>query len=275
MDNNLGASLDLMFGHEGGYSNTKTDSGNFFNGILVGTKYGITGKTLAAHRGVKTITAEDVRNLTRKEAEEIYRKSYWRQSGGSMLPVGIDYMSFDFGVNSGPGTSVKKLQEVVGVSQDGIVGAQTVNAVRNYSGGLEALAKAYADRRMKYLRSLGGKQGFSANGRGWTIRVTGIDPKGIYKPVPGVIGNAIAMIRGQKAVPSDTAEGTAKANPSSISVTEVIKNPEAWGPLAALLSAGGSLFSGNGPLQYALAFGVVVGVGVGVYYFVNRVRANG
>ena len=40
----LSKALELMFGHEGGYSNVATDSGG-------PTKYGITHKTLAAHRG--------------------------------------------------------------------------------------------------------------------------------------------------------------------------------------------------------------------------------
>lgn len=276
MDATLPIALQLMFGHEGGYSNTKTDSGNFLNGKLVGTKYGITGKTLAAHRGVKDISASDVKALTLKEAEAIYRKSYWRQSGGSLLPVGLDYMAFDYGVNSGPARAVKSLQRVVGTGQDGIVGVQTLNAVKNYPGGIEKLLQDYADERMRFLRGLGGAQGWSANGRGWTIRVTGKDPKGQWKDQPGVIGNALAMVRKQPVEkPTEHAEGSAKADPKNTSITEIVKNPEAWAPLGGLLSALGSVFSGDGPLQYALAFGVVVGVGVGVYYFIKRVRANG
>ena len=275
MDSNLGASLALMFGHEGGYSNTKTDSGNFLNGKLVGTKYGITGKTLAAHRGVKDLSAADVKALTLKEAEAIYRKSYWRQSGGSLLPIGLDYMAFDFGVNSGPSRAVRSLQAVVGTTQDGIVGEQTLNAVKNYPGGIEKLLQDYANERMRFLRTLGGKQGFSANGRGWTIRVTGKDPKGQWKDQPGVIGNALAMARKQPvSAPSEYAEGSPKANPKDLSITEIVKSPEAWAPLGGLISALGSVFSGDGPLQYALAFGVVVGIGVGLYYVVKKARTN-
>lgn len=275
MDTNLGASLDLMFGHEGGYSNTKTDSGNFFNGKLVGTKYGITGKTLAAHRGWKDITAADVKNLTRKEAEAIYRKSYWRQSGGSLLPVGLDYMAFDYGVNSGPARAVKSLQKVVGTGQDGIVGVQTLNAVKNYPGGIEKLLQDYADERMRFLRGLGGAQGWSANGRGWTIRVTGKDPKGQWKDQPGVIGNALTMVRNEKPVKSEDSAGSAKANPKDISMTEVLKKPEAWAPLGGLLSALGGVASGSGPVQWALAVVMVAGVGYGIYRFANRVRNDG
>ncbi|WP_262515620.1 glycoside hydrolase family 108 protein [Agrobacterium tumefaciens] len=107
----LPVALDLMFGHEGGYVNAKTDRGG-------PTKYGITHKTLAAHRGVASVTAEQVKAMTREEATEIYRRSYWVQSGGDLLPKGLDYAAFDFGVNSGPATAVRRLQRVLGVRED-------------------------------------------------------------------------------------------------------------------------------------------------------------
>ena len=124
---NLAVSLDLMFGHEGGYVNVKSDRGG-------PTKYGITHKTLAAHRGVSSVTASEVKAMTKEEAEEIYRRSYWSQSGGDLLPSGLDYAAFDFGVNSGPATAAKKLQAVLQDKKvyagaiDGHIGEQTVAA---------------------------------------------------------------------------------------------------------------------------------------------------
>ena len=115
MRETLPKALQLMFGHEGGYSNAKTDRGG-------PTKYGITHATLAANRGVKSVTADQVKALTRAEAETIYRKSYWGHSGGDVLPVGLDYAAFDFGVNSGPARAAKVLQQVVGVVADGKIG---------------------------------------------------------------------------------------------------------------------------------------------------------
>ncbi|MGK9336087.1 glycoside hydrolase family 108 protein [Sinorhizobium meliloti] len=91
----LPVALELTFGDEGGYSNVKTDRGG-------PTKYGVTHATLAAHRGVKAVTAEQVRAMSREEATDIYRRSYWQQCGGDLLPPGLDYAVFDFGVNSGP-----------------------------------------------------------------------------------------------------------------------------------------------------------------------------
>lgn len=262
----LPTALTLMFGHEGGYMNAKTDTGG-------PTKYGITHKTLAAYRGVKSVTAEQVKSLTRAEAEIIYRKSYWNQSGGDLLPAGLDYAAFDYGVNSGPARAIKSLQKVLGIDQDGIVGVQTAAAANAYPGGVSKLIRDYCDERMRFLRSLSGKQGFSVNGRGWTIRVTGKDPKGQWKDQPGVLGNALRLAAGTKTVENPPVAG-GKANPANTSITETLKKPEAWGPLGGLLSASGAIVAGSGPLQWALAAALVIAVGYGVYRLVKRDRAE-
>lgn len=272
----LPAALDLMFGHEGGYSNVKTDSGG-------PTKYGVTHKTLAAHRRVKSVTAADVKAMTLAEATSIYQKSYWAQSGGDVLPAGLDYAAFDFGVNSGPTRAIKSLQAVLaaqGVYKgkvDGHAGEQTIAAVAAYPGGVRMLIITYCEERMRFLRGLGGKQGFSANGRGWTIRVTGKDPLKKWKDQPGVVGNALRLTRPHGPAPAKVdapAEAGAKADTKSTSLPEILKKPEAWGPLGGLLSAGGAIAAGSGPLQWALAIALVAGVAVGIWYFVRRVRSE-
>lgn len=263
----LAVALKLLFGDEGGYSNRKTDKGG-------PTKYGITHKTLAAHRGQASVSADQVKAMSLKEAEEIYRESYWKQSGGDLLPVGLDYAAFDFGVNSGPATAVKKLQDVLGVDQDGVIGAITVRSVDTYPGGVEKLIRDYCDRRMAYLRSLKGKTGFPTNGRGWTIRVTGIDPKGQWAPTPGVVGNALAMVKKApvQATKVEDPAGSAKASPKDIGIVETLKKPEAWAPAGGLITALTGLASGSGPIQYALAAVMVLGVGYGIYRLVRRDR---
>lgn len=258
----LPAALALMFGHEGGYSNHPKDPGG-------PTKYGVTLKTLQAHRRNPKLGAADVKALTLAEAEEIYRKSYWTQSGGDLLPAGLDYAALDFGVNSGPATAVKRLQRVLGVGEDGIVGGQTLAAVEAFPGGLRELIVAYCAERMLYLRGL---KNWPSFGRGWTIRVTGKDPKGQYKPAPGVVGNALRLAAGRATAPSSPA-GVAKAPPGATSITETLKKPEAWAPLGGLLSAVGGMAAGAGPVQWALAVAVLAAVGYGVFRLVQRDRA--
>lgn len=272
MRETLPLALKLMFGHEGGYSNRKTDAGG-------PTKYGITWRTLAAERGISPERARAaVRDLTLEAAEMIYRKSYWVQSGGDVLPKGLDYAAFDFGVNSGPNRAVKTLQQVLGVAVDGWIGAITLRAVADYPGGLEALIRAYCAARMAFLRSLKGPQGFSANGRGWTIRVTGTDPKGEWAPQPGVVGQAVAMARGEPGpIPAATPQaapegGDSKATPPP---ENPWLKPEVILPgTGGLLGGLGQLVTGAGPVQFALAAAVLVATGVGIYLITRHLRAN-
>ena len=64
---------------EGGYVDHPSDPGG-------ATNMGITHRTLAAWRG-KPVTKQDVRNLTRVEALEIYKAQYWRTSGADRMPA--------------------------------------------------------------------------------------------------------------------------------------------------------------------------------------------
>lgn len=270
MRETLPTALDLMFGHEGGYSNRKSDSGG-------PTKYGITAKTLAAHRGVASVTAEQVKVMPKGEAVTIYEQSYWAQSGGDVLPAGLDYAAFDFGVNSGPSRAAKTLQTVLGVTADGHIGEQTLAAVKAYAGGVDQLIRDYCDARMKFLRSLGGSTGFSANGRGWTIRVTGEDPKGQWAKQPGVIGNALALAAKSTPqmvfVPPLIAAG--KADARDIGLTSILSKPEALLPAAGTAITAVSSVSGNGPVAWMIAIAGVAIVGVGIWYFIHRVREQG
>lgn len=272
----LPVALDLMFGHEGGYVNVKTDRGG-------PTKYGITHTTLAAHRGVPSVTAAQVQAMTLAEAAEIYRRSYWSQSGGDLLPVGLDYAAFDFGVNSGPATAVKKLQKVVGVREDGIMGEMTAAACRDYPGGIQKLIRDFCDERMRYLRSLtSAKTGFPVNGRGWTIRVTGKDPQGKYRDQPGVVGNAIRLANAAKAAPTVQVapavpvdappEAQAKADVRDTGLVSILQKPEALLPSAGGLITALSSISPQGPLAWAIAACGVAVVATGIWYFVHRVR---
>ncbi|WP_437409376.1 glycosyl hydrolase 108 family protein [Sinorhizobium meliloti] len=58
----LPVALELVFG--GGYSNFRTDRGG-------PRKYGVTHRTLAAHRGARAVTADQVKGMSRKEAVDI------------------------------------------------------------------------------------------------------------------------------------------------------------------------------------------------------------
>ncbi|WP_234710622.1 hypothetical protein [Sinorhizobium arboris] len=90
---------------------------------------------------------------------------------------------------------------------------------------------------MRFLRSLTNvKTGFPVNGRGWTIRVTGKDPKGDWMDQPGVLGNALRLAADASGRsverPKTPPEAGAKADSRDAGLGEVLKKPEAWGPFA-------------------------------------------
>ena len=59
-----------------------------------------------------------------------YRTEYWDKMRAEEMPWKPAMALFDFAVNSGVKTAVKKLQMVVGVAADGVVGRNTLAAIR-------------------------------------------------------------------------------------------------------------------------------------------------
>ena len=237
-----------VFSEEGGYVDLKADPGG-------ATNLGITLATLSAWEGRKVSKAE-VRALTKAKATEIYRANFWDKIAGDDLPAGVDYAVFDFCINSGPARAVKMLQKVVGVDQDGIIGAKTLAAVRNISA--DRVINGLCDARLAWLKTLGT---FKTFGKGWTSRVSRVRSR------------ALAFSRDSAPVPSPVPQvPTGKAVQSDTSLKEVLKKPEAWGPLGGLITGVGAMADGSGPMQWALAVAMVALVGIGLYFFIQRVR---
>ena len=137
------------------------------------------------------VDEDDVRVLTKAHAVSIFVEHYFRRPKIDQLPEVLQSTVFDMYVNAGA-NAVKILQRLLGdmrisVSVDGIIGPQTVAAVKR---GLEAapnhLVEAYgiarrnyyydlADRRVnsrKYARRRDGRKG------GWIARAEEfIDPR--------------------------------------------------------------------------------------------------
>jgi lysozyme family protein len=155
------ACMPFIFKAEGGYADNPADPGG-------PTNYGITLATLRAYEGDPNLTAEDVKKLTPAVAREIYRTAYWNRMQCGALPAGLDLEVFDFGVNSGPAESVKTLQRLVGVTQDGSVGPITLAAVRQFNVG--DLIGRFAQARLAFYQSLNMPE-FE---QGWATRVAQI-----------------------------------------------------------------------------------------------------
>jgi Glycosyl hydrolase 108 len=155
------ACMPFIFKAEGGYSDNPADPGG-------PTNFGITLATLRAYEGDPNLTADDVKKLTPAMAKEIYRTAYWNRMQCGALPAGLDLEVFDFGVNSGPAASVKTLQKIVGVTQDGSIGPITLAAVGQFNVG--DLIGRFAQARLAFYQSLNMPE-FE---QGWATRVAQI-----------------------------------------------------------------------------------------------------
>lgn len=86
---------------EGGYQNDPRDSGNFYNGQLIGTNWGIAASTLAKYLG-RTTSVEDMKNLSRKTAEQILKTNYWDKNNlGKIKNQSVANLLYDGVVNHG------------------------------------------------------------------------------------------------------------------------------------------------------------------------------
>jgi len=86
---------------EGGYQNDPRDSGNYYQGVLVGTNWGIAAPTLATYLG-RAPSVNDMVNLTRETAELILKTRYWtRHHLGSLKNQSVANLIYDGIVNHG------------------------------------------------------------------------------------------------------------------------------------------------------------------------------
>ena len=98
---NFDIAFDRLLGHEGAYSNDSRDPGGE-------TNWGI------SKRSYPTV---DIKNLTIDQAKAIYRRDFWMPLGDAH--PAIKFQVFDFAVNSGIQTAIRKLQAAVRVADDG------------------------------------------------------------------------------------------------------------------------------------------------------------
>lgn len=159
--------LEQTLKWEGGYGNDPYDPGG-------ATNFGIIQREYDAYRVRKGLPKQSVRYISRDEYRDIYRHSYWDEVRADELPAGVDLAVFDFGVNSGPTTAIKKLQLAVGVVADGHIGQITLDAIEKHDP--DDIVSAVMEYRRAYLRSL---KTFWRFGRGWMDRCDGIEHQGL------------------------------------------------------------------------------------------------
>lgn len=133
MRQSLEKTLDFTLKHEGGYSSTRSDPGNWTGGrvgagVLAGTKYGLSAPLLVQDRGL-CVTAQQVKLLTEDDFRTLAERYFWIPLRCNLLPAGLDALVFDHGFNTGTKPSVRLLQQIVGADQDGEIGPATLRAI--------------------------------------------------------------------------------------------------------------------------------------------------
>lgn len=92
-----------LLGIEGGYVNNPADPGGETNWGICKRSYPLV----------------DIKSLTREGAKAIYLSDFWSRIHADRLPDGVAYQLFDFAVNSGIETAVRRFQRAIGVADDG------------------------------------------------------------------------------------------------------------------------------------------------------------
>lgn len=247
MKQNFPKALTLVLKHEGGYVNHPRDPGG-------ATNKGITWRTYNAYRARKGQEPRDVRNITDAEVSAIYKVQYWDVVKADDLPSGLDYVVFDFAVNSGPSRSVQFLQRIVGVEADGVMGQITLAAVKERDP--EALIAALCDNRLAWLKRL---KTWGTFGKGWTRRVTEAKATGL------------AMAKGSTfEAASQPAPGKAAGEEkATATVSDMLKDPKAWTAAGGAIGSVSAVANGDGPVQFAIAGVLILAALVGIYFLVR------
>ena len=161
MKENWEKSCDLVLESEGGYQLT----------TLVGDSGGQTYAGIARNPNPQWEGWEliDKGETPPKEiVRSFYKANFWDKVRGDELPLGIDYLVYDFAVNAGVSRAVKTLQSAVGTTPDGAIGPATIAAVKSctdlvekFSNTKEAFYKGIVERKPDQARFI----------KGWLNRV--------------------------------------------------------------------------------------------------------
>lgn len=262
---NFEDSLKETLKHEGGYSNHPEDNGG-------ATQWGIIQRVYNSYRRLKGQTPRDVRKITKAEATEIYRLNYWDQVSGDRLPIGLDFVVFDFAVNSGPNQAIKYLQRAINKTEgrtlkiDGHMGPATLDASTSLKD-LAGVISAICDGRLGFMKRLKNWTtfGIAKDGGpgGWPKRVKAVKAKGLQMAAEG-----LQIVQERPEVPEGLGAAGDDTSPSKVPT---------WGlSITGLVGAlGTGLVSAvNNPFALTFMLAVLVGAGYMFYSYGRNININ-
>lgn len=135
---------------EGGLSNDPADKGGL-------TKYGVILSEWVKKGwdkdNDKDIDAQDLKLITPEDAAKIAKPYYWDKiKGDDINNQSIAEIVADFAYNSGVGTAAKKLQRLLGLTDDGVIGPVTVAKVNSVNQ--EDLFNKYKQVRINFYNAI-------------------------------------------------------------------------------------------------------------------------
>ena len=140
--------FERLVDSEGGYVNDPRDPGGE-------TNWGI------SKRSYPNL---DIRHLTRDLAKTVYRRDFWDVLGDA-APGAIKVQVFDFAVNSGMQTAIRKLQAAIGVADDGHWGP--ISAAKLASMDVNDVLMRFMAQRLRFWVKC---SAWPAMGAGWANR---------------------------------------------------------------------------------------------------------
>ena len=160
-----GAVADVLK-HEGGYVNHPSDPGG-------ATNYGI---SFRFYKRIKPgATVEDIKNLTKEDAKQIYYDHWWVRYGYQKLPYSVGKRVFSFAVNMPTKQAHILLQRAIRAAtgeallEDGIIGPKTIAAAKD--ANQDKLVSALKSEAAGYYRGLVNKRpSMSVFLKGWLNR---------------------------------------------------------------------------------------------------------
>ena len=156
--------FNMVLQHEGGYVNDPRDPGGR-------TNLGVTQRAWEAYWN-RSSSEEEMRKLTPNIVKPFYKAMYWDKIRGDDLPAGVDYAAYDLAVNSGVGRASKYLQQIAGVTADGVIGPKSLEAIKVCDP--EQTVQALCDMCLDFLKRL---PTFETFGKGWSRRVAEVKDK--------------------------------------------------------------------------------------------------
>lgn len=144
-------SVNNTLNYEGGYTNDLKDPGGE-------TNFGISKRAYPN---------EDIKNMTKDRATEIYHSDFWLKIHGDAMSPDLAMNVFDAAVNIGVFPAIKLVQEALGVGADGDIGPITLGAMAKAT---TANLETFASLRAEYYTSLAEYPTF---GKGWISRTIG------------------------------------------------------------------------------------------------------